>query len=327
MVGCVGAAVGAAIQLAWWSGRPRAATVSDAALWGRVLLGAVGVAVLLVVVQAGLRALVGRLWPQMLSRYQQRDALSYLALLLVLATAWGVRLTVVGMGLILLLFVAAQVAPLLRGVGALARQDFFNSLTYLLGLFLVSGMAALIYQVTWQRMLYAAFGIDIASVTIIVSAFMAGLGLGSLAGGLASRRLPDRLPHLFFTCEVVIGSFGLVSLSLIEWTAVATLGASRAGVALAVFLLLLLPTLAMGATLPILVSHLHRYYQNVGRSVGKLYFANTLGSALACVLAADLLFVILDLDGVVYVAAALNLSVGALVFRYAQRLRAEAVAP
>jgi hypothetical protein len=45
-------------------------------------------------------------------------------------------------------------------------------------LFFFSGTAALIYQVMWQRMLFTLFGVDLESITIIVSVFMFGLGIG-----------------------------------------------------------------------------------------------------------------------------------------------------
>ena len=48
--------------------------------------------------------------------------------------------------------------------------------------FFASGFAALLYQVVWQRLLVLFSGADVVSVTIIVAAFMAGLGCGSLAG-------------------------------------------------------------------------------------------------------------------------------------------------
>ena len=64
------------------------------------------------------------------------------------------------------------------------RRRLYGSLRYLSFLFLISGLAALIYQIVWQRVLYAAFGVNIESITIIVSIFMLGLGLGSLVGGL-----------------------------------------------------------------------------------------------------------------------------------------------
>ena len=55
-------------------------------------------------------------------------------------------------------------------------------------LFFCSGFPALIYQLTWQRALFRIFGVNIESVTIVVTAFMLGLGLGSLAGGWLSKR-------------------------------------------------------------------------------------------------------------------------------------------
>lgn len=50
-------------------------------------------------------------------------------------------------------------------------------------LFFFSGFPALIYQLTWQRSLFRIFSVTTESVTIAVTAFMLGLGLGSLAGG------------------------------------------------------------------------------------------------------------------------------------------------
>ena len=61
------------------------------------------------------------------------------------------------------------------------------ALPYLL--FFGSGFAALVYQVVWQRLLVIFSGSDIQSTTIIVAAFMAGLGCGSVVGG----RIADRL--------------------------------------------------------------------------------------------------------------------------------------
>ncbi len=58
--------------------------------------------------------------------------------------------------------------------------------------FFASGAAALVYQVVWQRVLALHTGMGIYSVALIVGAFMAGLGLGSHAGGLLSVRLSPR---------------------------------------------------------------------------------------------------------------------------------------
>ena len=66
------------------------------------------------------------------------------------------------------------------------------ALAFALGLFFVSGFAALLYQVIWQRLLVIFLGADIYSITIIVGAFMAGLGIGNLAGGHIADRLTVR---------------------------------------------------------------------------------------------------------------------------------------
>src|SRR3954470_952654 len=81
-------------------------------------------------------------------------------------------------------------------------------------LFFCSGFPALIYQLTWQRALFRIFGVNIESVTIVVTAFMLGLGLGSLAGGWLSKRRAIPLLPLLAAIELTTGAFGLVSLSI-----------------------------------------------------------------------------------------------------------------
>jgi MFS family permease len=87
----------------------------------------------------------------------------------------------------------------------------------LTGLFFVSGFASLVYQVSWQRVLFAAFGSDLESVTIVVSAFMLGLGGGALCGGWLADRLPTRALAMFCGCEAGIGLYGLISFALMRW--------------------------------------------------------------------------------------------------------------
>ena len=78
--------------------------------------------------------------------------------------------------------------------------------------FLLSGFAALTYQIVWQRLLVLPMGADVYSTTIIVAAFMAGLGLGSLAGGhVADRLSPRRCLLVFIAAELAVAVFGLAS--------------------------------------------------------------------------------------------------------------------
>ncbi|HXY75730.1 MAG TPA: fused MFS/spermidine synthase [Steroidobacteraceae bacterium] len=184
----------------------------------------------------------------------------------------------------------------------------------LVALFLTSGIAALIYQVCWQRLLFQAFGVDIESVTIIVSTFMLGLGVGALIGGELAARHPQHALSLFAGFELAIGAFGFLSPALIHAVGVAAVRSSLGTIGLVNFLLLLVPTTLMGATLPILVTHVVRHYRNIGVSIGLLYFANTLGAALGAALSGMLLLHYFGLAATIYLAAALNVAVSGLVW-------------
>src|SRR6266705_5882772 len=83
-------------------------------------------------------------------------------------------------------------------------------------LFFFSGFPALIYQLTWQRALFRIFGVNIESVTIVVTAFMLGLGFGSLAGGWLSKRRGITLLPLLAGIEFLTGTFGVFSLAIFD---------------------------------------------------------------------------------------------------------------
>ena len=185
---------------------------------------------------------------------------------------------------------------------------------WIYAVFLLSGFAALLYQVVWQRALYAIYGINIESVTMVVTAFMLGLGVGSVAGGAVSKDPKRPVLLMFALVELGIGLFGAVSLNVFHAVGEATLGMSPFGTFVVTFLLVLVPTLLMGSTLPLLVAHLVRSSGNVGKSVGTLYFVNTLGSAFAS--AAAVLFVMkrAGLNGTVHAAAVLNITVSLLAY-------------
>src|SRR6266849_4767412 len=86
-------------------------------------------------------------------------------------------------------------------------------------LFFLSGFPALIYQIVWQRTLFSIFGVNIQSVTVVVSAFTLGLGLGSLAGGRLSNSPAAPLLLLFGGMELGIAAYGVISLRLFHWVA------------------------------------------------------------------------------------------------------------
>ncbi len=59
---------------------------------------------------------------------------------------------------------------------------------YFLAFFFVSGFCSLVYEVIWLRLSMAKFGVTTPMVSIVLSVFMAGLGLGSWLGGKWMRR-------------------------------------------------------------------------------------------------------------------------------------------
>ena len=90
---------------------------------------------------------------------------------------------------------------------------------FLISIYFFSGFAALVYQVIWQRWLAFFTGISSVNISLIVSAFMAGLGIGYLVGGYLSDRLQQgKHVFYFFLAEIGIGVFAFFSKSIFyDW--------------------------------------------------------------------------------------------------------------
>lgn len=180
-------------------------------------------------------------------------------------------------------------------------------------IFFISGFAALLYQVIWQRMLGLFSGTDVYSVTIIVAAYMAGMGIGSLAGGY----LADRLSHwgnlaLFAAVEFSIALFALGSKPLYyDWLYLqnAHLAASPALMALTLFLSLLIPTFCMGVSLPALARALTREITAAAGTIGALYAVNTLGAAVGAFVTTWIFLRQFGFEYILRIGAGLNFAV------------------
>ncbi len=199
--------------------------------------------------------------------------------------------------------------------GFVEYQFVRRSLWMLIGLaFFASGSAALVYQVVWQRVLAFHTGVGITSVALIVAAFMAGLGLGSHAGGVLSARVSPRAAlRVFAVLEILIGLFALVSVSLYydgleRWAS--GLYLSTAGAALTHFLALLPPTFLMGMSLPFLVRALVRDAQTAPQTIGILYGLNLLGAAAGALVTPWWLLRFYGMDGAVNWGVGANLLAG-----------------
>ena len=177
--------------------------------------------------------------------------------------------------------------------------------------FVLSGAAALVYQVVWQRILTLHTGIGVVSVALIVAAFMAGLGIGSQLGGVLSARVTPRVAlRLFAALELAVGLFATVSCRLYydglgSWAA--GLYRSTAGTAAAHFVAFLLPTTLMGMSLPFLVRAMVRASASAPRTIALLYGLNVLGAAAGALLAPWVLVRYLGMEGAALVGAGANL--------------------
>jgi spermidine synthase len=191
-------------------------------------------------------------------------------------------------------------------------------------LFFLSGFTALLYQVVWQRLLGLFSGADVYAATIIVGAFMAGLGCGSLAGGaLADRLTPRRALYWFAAAELAVGLFGFFSAPLyygVLYLRLGQLAAYGAALPVVLFVSLLWPTLFMGMSLPLLARALTRSIEVAAPTIGGLYGLNALGASAGALLTTWWLLPALGLAGSLRISAAINIIVAVVAF-FASSLR------
>ncbi len=200
-----------------------------------------------------------------------------------------------------------------------------KSVPAILVLFILSGFCGLVYQVAWLRMLTLTFGSTVYAVSTLLTAFMGGLALGSAGIGRLTPRI--RRPLLVYgLLELAIGLYGLSTPWMFRTVdglyiliyqhftpGASTFAALRFVMAMAI---LIIPTMLMGGTLPVLARFVIRKREQAGSGAGILYFANTAGAVLGCFAAGFILIPGLGLRAAILVAAVLN----GLVFVFAAML-------
>ena len=201
-------------------------------------------------------------------------------------------------------------------------------LPLLLLLFAGSGCSALIYEIVWYQMLQLAIGSTTVSLAFLLATYMGGLCLGSL--WLPRFRRARQHPlKVYAALELGIAIFGilvLILLPLINRVYVAGVEHGLPGMLLRGFfstVILLPPTILMGASLPAIV----RWVKSTPRGVswwGLLYGGNTVGAVFGCLLAGFYLLRVYDMIFTTCVAAAINLAVAAGSYLLAGRTPSEA---
>ena len=186
----------------------------------------------------------------------------------------------------------------------------------LLLIFFFSGFSSLVYQIVWQKSLSQLIGLDHISVTLIVSLFMLGLGMGGAAGGKLTTK-PINLFKAYFLIELLLAIFGIFSLDLLQISNEYFSDFQQSYLLdYAVnFAVLFTPTFLMGLSLPI-ISHVFADETHVGELIGKIYTANILGAASGALITGFVLIGLFGMQASVYIAAFINFALGITMLKF-----------
>ncbi|HTV00402.1 MAG TPA: fused MFS/spermidine synthase, partial [Luteitalea sp.] len=202
------------------------------------------------------------------------------------------------------------------------------------GVFFLSGISGLMYQVLWLRLLSVVFGVTAYAASTVLASFMCGLAVGSVLAGRLADRTRDPL-RWFGLVELGIGASALLTPWLLDaaqvlYTAIATTVPDGQGAVLTLArfacssAVLLVPTALMGATLPLVVRSSLVQRGDLGPRIGLLYAVNAGGAITGAILAGFYLIGLIGLRRTFLVAAGLNVLVAVTAFALSRRYRTTA---
>ena len=197
-------------------------------------------------------------------------------------------------------------------------------------IFICSGASGLIYEVIWMRQLTLIFGSTVFATSTVLTAFMAGLALGSYYFGRKIDESTQSPLRIYALLEAGIGAFCLV------WPLIlAALGAIYVLIhrhitsefytlSLIRFVLtfgvLLIPSTLMGGTLPVLTRFFVKRLEQLGTNIGILYALNTFGAVIGTVAAGFFLIEALGVRWTLGVGIAINFAVAAIALALTQKV-------
>ena len=190
------------------------------------------------------------------------------------------------------------------------------STRWVYGLFVCSGFAGLLYEVVFAKHLGIIFGGTALAAYTVMATYMGGMALGAWLGGIIAERV--RTPLKWYALfEAAIGVYALATpalFKLIEHIYIALASDVRPDAPILTFwrvalgaLVLGIPTLLMGTTLPIMFKFLRGYLSNRGRIISRLYTANIIGAAFGALIGAYLVLPTFGLLSSTRLAAMLSL--------------------
>jgi spermidine synthase len=197
-------------------------------------------------------------------------------------------------------------------------------------MFFVSGFCSLLYQTIWLRLAFAKFGVITPVVSVLVSVFMLGLGLGSLCAGVYIARLKGLLGcsairlYGLTECFIGLGAFIVPGLFNIGSNFCSVTGESDSWLYLfssaVIITVSILPfAFAMGATFPLALEFLQENIQKNPKTFGLLYIVNTAGAWLGTIVTVFVLIEILGFSRTLLIAAFFNFTVGLTAFFWSSK--------
>lgn len=193
-----------------------------------------------------------------------------------------------------------------------------------------SGASALVYEIAWTRVVSLLVGSSVYAFSMILVAFILGLAMGSTCFAKLADRVRDPMRGLAIM-EVIIGLSALLvvpffgKLPFFVTGLIARLGGSFWLLHLAEFILILLimlvPTLLMGAAFPLASRLFLQSSMAVGRTVGTVYAYNTLGSIAGSFLGGFMLIPWLGIQNTILAAVLVNIIIGCVFFGLSHSLK------
>ncbi len=207
----------------------------------------------------------------------------------------------------------------------ISRKNMNTKKTYLkevvLFCFFISGISGLIYEVVWNRLLGLVFGNTVYATSTVLTAYMAGLALGSYLSGRYADKIKRTLSAYAYL-EIGIGIYCLIIPFLINMMGEIYIPIQRSLELslysfslvrfLLCFLVLLVPTTLMGATLPIFSRFYVEREDQFGHGVGKIYAVNTLGAFLGTILSGFVMIAYLGVRNSINIAFLGNITAAIL---------------
>ena len=192
----------------------------------------------------------------------------------------------------------------------------------MLAAFVFSGIAALIYEITWIRPLQFLLGSTIYTISIIFAVFMFGVGLGAL---IISKYIENikNLPATYAIFELCIGLYGVLLLSIFNilpeiynliYSIHINFYVFEIVQFLLVFIVLLIPTTLMGATFPVIAKFYTK--EKIGRGIGEVYSGNNLGAIIGSFSAGFILIPLVGIKTSIVLAGSINLFLGFVILFY-----------